>query len=262
MKRHTFVHRGTLEHNRNLPPNATHFITAKGRRRGIRSPNLDGIIFGFQDTPEGIALTQVDEIRLSTRVPIRRAHYAGLKALGPNGGDIGDRSARLMLEDAARANPTLRALLRKKGSRSARNRTAVSPPSGASEEATDVAKPPRRYVAQVTRVVRDTAMVRRLKQLHGDRCQLCGTRIRLVDGSSYSEGHHLQPLGGPHRGPDIAANILVLCPNCHAICDMAGRLLKTSQIRDLKRHACGSDFIRYHNALARRQHGVSNRGDK
>ena len=31
--------------------------------------------------------------------------------------------------------------------------------------------------------------------------------------------HHLQPLGEPHDGPDVTANMLVVCPNHHADLD-------------------------------------------
>lgn len=31
----------------------------------------------------------------------------------------------------------------------------------------------------------------------------------------YAEGAHIQPLGRPHDGPDVARNILCLCPNDH-----------------------------------------------
>jgi len=259
MKRHTFVHRGKLEHNPRLAPDATHFVTDKGVRRRIRRPKLDGIIFGFQDTPNGIALTQVDEVRLPKPVLIRPAHYRGLKGLGPGGGDIGDDAARLMLGDAIRAsaNRTIRARLRRKASSIAQDGELVSPSADVIGDGTDVAKPRKQYIAKVRRVVRDTAMVRRLKRRHRDCCQLCGTTVRLIDGSTYSEGHHLQPLNARHNGPDVASNILVLCPNCHAICDMAGRLLEASQIRGSQHHTCGSEFLQYHNNLVRKRHGAA-----
>ncbi|ENH98191.1 HNH endonuclease [Gracilibacillus halophilus YIM-C55.5] len=47
-------------------------------------------------------------------------------------------------------------------------------------------------------------------------CQICGTTTFLPGGNRYAEGHHLQPLGGNHHGPDILENIIILCPNHHA----------------------------------------------
>jgi hypothetical protein len=48
------------------------------------------------------------------------------------------------------------------------------------------------------------------------RSPICGERLVKSDGCPYAEAHHLQPLGGDHHGPDIQANIIVLCPNHHA----------------------------------------------
>lgn len=59
-------------------------------------------------------------------------------------------------------------------------------------------------------------MVRELKLLYEDTCQICGAKINLLSNKSYSEGHHMQPLGGVHQGVDIAENIIILCPNHHA----------------------------------------------
>jgi len=33
--------------------------------------------------------------------------------------------------------------------------------------------------------------------------------------------HHLRPLGHPHDGPDNESNMLVWCPNHHALFDLA-----------------------------------------
>jgi hypothetical protein len=114
-------------------------------------------------------------------------------------------------------------------------------------DANDLAAPPKRIMSSVMRSIRDTAMVRALKKLHKNRCQLCGRTVRFDDGREYSEGHHLQPLGKPHDGPDVAANILILCPNCHAKCDMAGIRISTPRLAD--GHQVGSKYVDYHNAL-------------
>lgn len=120
----------------------------------------------------------------------------------------------------------------------------------------DVANPPTRFKdVQVRRIVRDTKLIRLLKRLHEDRCQLCATQLRLVDGRSYSEGHHLQPLGGEHRGPDVAENVIVVCPNCHALCDLASVTLSRAKIRAHPDHSLGTAFLDYHNRLVKRRRG-------
>lgn len=118
--------------------------------------------------------------------------------------------------------------------------------------AVDCASLPAKYKdVVVQRVIRDSALVRRLKQIHRDRCQLCGQTVRMLDGSTYSEGHHLQPLGSLHRGPDTSENVLVLCPNCHARCDMAGVYLSAGELRLKPGHSIAAPYLAYHNNLVR-----------
>jgi 5-methylcytosine-specific restriction endonuclease McrA len=120
--------------------------------------------------------------------------------------------------------------------------------------ALDVHPPrPKRY-AQVTvsRVVRDTATVAALKQLHNHRCQVCGKKIVLSSGAAYSEGHHLKPLGNDHDGPDTAANIVIVCPNHHVQLDFAAISLNPEKLRLRPAHVLDQKFIAYHNRLVRR----------
>jgi HNH endonuclease len=79
--------------------------------------------------------------------------------------------------------------------------------------------PGHRIVTEVSRIVRDTSIVRQLKDLYANKCQICGIVLGLP-GSQYSEAHHVRPLGQPHNGPDITKNILILCPNHHAEFDL------------------------------------------
>ena len=74
--------------------------------------------------------------------------------------------------------------------------------------------PAPRAETTVQRIVRNSEVSRRVKQLHKHTCQVCGTRIEIAAGA-YSEGAHIRPLGRPHDGPDIEGNILCLCPNDH-----------------------------------------------
>jgi hypothetical protein len=115
--------------------------------------------------------------------------------------------------------------------------------------ACDVTAPPPRVEAVVLRIVRDTDLTRRLKALHDSCCQLCSTRLALSSTVAYSEAHHLQPLGRPHNGPDIAANVIVLCPNCHALCDRVALRIDAAKIRTVSGHLVGVEFLAYHNRL-------------
>jgi hypothetical protein len=122
---------------------------------------------------------------------------------------------------------------------------------GPAAASVDTASPPARVLATTERIVRDTALTRRLKALHADTCQLCGTRLTLADGAGYSEAHHLKPLGRPHSGPDVEGNVLVLCPNCHALCDYRAMPLTADRIRTVLGHRIGAEYVDYHNSLIR-----------
>ena len=65
-----------------------------------------------------------------------------------------------------------------------------------------------------SRIIRDTVITRRLKDLYGYRCQVCDTNIKTPAGY-YAEAAHIKPLGRPHNGPDTMANVICLCPNHH-----------------------------------------------
>jgi len=107
---------------------------------------------------------------------------------------------------------------------------------------------PPRVLINVYRVLRDTEIARRLKGLYGNRCQMCGERIQLPDGF-YSEAHHIKPLGRPHNGPDVAENILVLCPNHHVVCDHGTLHLTVQDFKIAPQHHIAQEFIDYHNQL-------------
>lgn len=73
------------------------------------------------------------------------------------------------------------------------------------------------------RVERSSALAKRAKALHGDRCQGC--EKRMADeygeiGEGYIEAHHLKPfasLNGRPTALDPATDFAVLCANCHAM---------------------------------------------
>ena len=108
-----------------------------------------------------------------------------------------------------------------------------------------------------TRVVRDTRAGETVKQLHHHVCQACGTRL-VRPGGAFAEAAHIKPLGRPHNGPDEAANILCLCPNCRLLFDgwaftveddgrlsgaLDGKLIETEG------HDISRGFLRYHRHL-------------
>lgn len=73
-----------------------------------------------------------------------------------------------------------------------------------------------RYQTLVDRRIRNPTLVRELKSVYKNQCQICNARLASSDGTGYSEAHHIHPLGEPHNGPDTLENMLVLCPNHHA----------------------------------------------
>ncbi len=117
--------------------------------------------------------------------------------------------------------------------------------------ASDLEEPelPARAVQQVFRVLRDTEMTRKLKALYKHECQLCGLKLQFPDGTRYSEAHHVQPLGRPHNGPDVAANIIVVCPNHHVLLDYGAIELHSTDLRAVSGHALAATYIDYHNRV-------------
>ncbi len=105
-----------------------------------------------------------------------------------------------------------------------------------------------RVETTVSRILRDTRLSNRVKALHNYECQLCGSTLLLADGSRYAEGHHILPLGSPHNGPDVLDNIICLCPNHHAACDLGAIVLVTNELRGAAGHVVAQQYIDYHNS--------------
>lgn len=76
--------------------------------------------------------------------------------------------------------------------------------------------PPERTETTVSRVIRNSQLVKDLKDRYDYRCQVCGDCRHRGSGQPYAEGHHLHPLGDTPPGADNGSNIIVLCPNHHA----------------------------------------------
>jgi putative restriction endonuclease len=126
-----------------------------------------------------------------------------------------------------------------------------------------VTPPPLARVAStVMRIVRDTMMAVSVKALHDYTCQVCGYKLLLPGGVAYAEGAHIQPLGLPHQGPDIASNLLCLCANDHVRLDKgaifitdayrvvdAMTLAELGLLRRDPRHKVDVVFLAYHREL-------------
>jgi predicted restriction endonuclease len=111
--------------------------------------------------------------------------------------------------------------------------------SSATLIAPDVAEPvaPETKNVVVARVVRDTKVTRKLKQLYRNACQICGRSIYLPS-QLYSEAHHMKPLGKPHRGPDVSGNIVIVCPDHHVELDYGaiGIEPRTLEVLHINKH--------------------------
>ena len=124
----------------------------------------------------------------------------------------------------------------------------VLPPS-------DIAVPPDRIETHVQRIVRDTNLAKSLKALYDYKCQVCGLRIEPASGSFYIEVHHVRPLGGGHKGLDTHSNMLVLCPNHHAMYDFGiprfitgeSIMIGATNHNLTHKHNLAADVIAYHN---------------
>lgn len=108
---------------------------------------------------------------------------------------------------------------------------------------------PQRRHQETYRILRDTALARQIKLLHKNKCQICGESIGLASGEFYSEAHHIQPLGDPHKGPDTSENIIVLCPNHHVMLDYGIIPIDPAKINFHPKRKIGANFIAYHNEV-------------
>lgn len=121
---------------------------------------------------------------------------------------------------------------------------------------------PKRTKTTSTSPQRDEKLVRKMKRLYDDTCQLCGDRRLQGDDIGYSYVHHIKPLGKEHSGPDIPKNVVVLCPNHHDDFDN-GMLTVDPETLEISHryedaltgdtmitkrgHEIGAEFLAYHN---------------
>ncbi|GLW12002.1 hypothetical protein Misp01_71300 [Microtetraspora sp. NBRC 13810] len=125
----------------------------------------------------------------------------------------------------------------------------------------DGVRTPGRRKATIRKIIRDDALSQLIKTLHDHTCQICGTRL-LLPHRPYAEGAHIRPLGNPHDGPDVAGNILCLCPNDHVLFDQGAITIQddltvinqlTGESRGLLRTIPGHDidprYLAYHREI-------------
>lgn len=113
--------------------------------------------------------------------------------------------------------------------------------------------PADRKTVSVQRIIRDTQIAKSVKEKHSCQCQVCGTVIETPSGP-YAEAAHVQPLGRPHNGPDIEANIICLCPNHHvmfdngmfSIADDFSLIGLSGKLRRVANHTIDLAFLKYH----------------
>lgn len=113
----------------------------------------------------------------------------------------------------------------------------------------DKTSDPTFSAATIQRPDRDVPLVRALKSLYEDRCQICGEVLVLPGGRRYSEAHHIRPLGRPHCGPDSSKNLMIVCPNHHVLLDYGAIALDASAILLHPAHQLGREFLQYHNEV-------------
>lgn len=113
-------------------------------------------------------------------------------------------------------------------------------------EPTDISGPQRQSV-MIDRIIRDTEISKKIKELHNCQCQICGESLELADNKFYAEAHHIKPLGSLHNGPDIAANLICVCPKHHVLLDYGAIDLNIKEIAISDDHQIAEEYITYHN---------------
>ena len=73
---------------------------------------------------------------------------------------------------------------------------------------------PKRVITQEV-FERNTSLAEMLKSYYDHHCQVCLSSFKEPYGVDYSETHHIRYLS--QGGPDVSANMVVLCPNHHRI---------------------------------------------
>jgi len=115
---------------------------------------------------------------------------------------------------------------------------------------------PARSNVTTSRVIRNSAVGNKVKQIYDYKCQICGISLETPAGP-YAECCHIRPLGKPHNGPDTLDNVLCLCPNHHVLFDSHAIHLSDEfyvvetgeEIRIEREHNLNAEHIQYHRNL-------------
>lgn len=110
---------------------------------------------------------------------------------------------------------------------------------------------------------RNYNLVKGIKELYNNTCQICGTQIELRN-RYYSEVHHIHPLY--LNGPDVIENMIVVCPNHHILLDKGAinidiiegkvKYLNSKEEKiNLLKHNIDQRYLDFHNK------NIANRGN-
>lgn len=69
----------------------------------------------------------------------------------------------------------------------------------------------------IYKLIRDSVKASFIRNQY-DKCQIikCSSKVKSSRGEFIKEAHHIQQYNQKHGGDDCTANLIVLCPNCHA----------------------------------------------
>ncbi|MED3832386.1 HNH endonuclease [Peribacillus frigoritolerans] len=120
---------------------------------------------------------------------------------------------------------------------------------------------PNRTQRTIVSTERNHSLSQNLKLLYKHQCQICGERIQTGINEYSSEAHHIQPVGGNHKGPDVANNIIIVCPNHHLMFDRGAITIdlynkkvihvdknnSTHHLELVIKHEIEEQYVNYHN---------------
>jgi len=87
---------------------------------------------------------------------------------------------------------------------------------------------------RISLIQRNPKLVGKLKELYGNKCQICQFTFEKETGQNYSECHHIIPLG--EEGEDTIDNAIIVCANCHRMlhyADVVKRNVINDNIREI-----------------------------
>lgn len=114
---------------------------------------------------------------------------------------------------------------------------------------------PNRKEIFVNKIIRDSSLAKKIKEIYNFKCQICDTILKLKEEDIYyAEAAHIKPLGTPHNGPDKIGNMLCLCPNHHILFDNGAISINSDfslngiegSILINSKHKMSKEYINYH----------------